>query len=163
VNIERRGEFAVTQVVTSKQKQFRLPGGKGGEDTTHAFLFFGGGVKLFRCGDAANDREQTFIAVAPRLSTQFVDAEADGGAIEPGFRLWRVGARSVPQANKRFDGKFFGASGIADDSGDHPRNTLKLSAEERLDVEGHTGRGCRFEDDITGCVHIHITTQARYL
>ena len=117
MNIERSGEFGVTEVVTAKQKQFGLPRGKRREDGTDAFLLFGGGVKLFGRGNAANDREQAFIAVAPGLPAQFVEAEADGGAVEPGFRLRRVGARRAPEANKRFDGEFFGASRIAYNSG----------------------------------------------
>ena len=68
MNIERCSKFTVTEVVTSKQKQFRLPRGKRRQDPADAFLFLGGGVKLFGSGDASNDREKTFIAVAARLS-----------------------------------------------------------------------------------------------
>ena len=159
MNIERGGQFAVTEVVTSKEKQFRLPRGKRCEYAAHAFLFFSGGVKLFGCRYSPNDREQVFIAVTPRLSAQFVEAEPDGSAIEPRFSLRCVRPRSAPQANERFDSEFFGASGIADNPGDHSRDTIESSAEERIDVESHVGRGCRFEGDVTGCVHIHITTQ----
>jgi hypothetical protein len=44
MNIKRRGEFAVTEVVTSKQKQFCLSRGKRCEDSAHAILFFSGGM-----------------------------------------------------------------------------------------------------------------------
>jgi hypothetical protein len=74
-----------------------------------------------------------------------------------------MGARRAPQPNKRLDGELFGASGIADDSDDHSRNTNEPSAEERLDIESHIGRSSRFEGDVTRCGHIHITTQARHL
>ncbi len=160
MNIERSSEFAVTEVVTAKQKQFRLSRGKGCEDAADAFLFFGGGVKLLGGGDAANDREQAFIAIPPRLSAQFVEAQADGGAVEPRFCLRRVGARRAPEANKRFDGELLGASRIANNSGNHSRDTIEPSSKERLDVDRHIRRGRRFEDDVTGCVHIHITTQS---
>jgi hypothetical protein len=122
-------------------------------------LFLGGGVELFRRGVAANDREQAFVAVAARLASQFVETEADGGAIEPGFGLRRVGARSTPEANERFDGEFFGARGVADDLGDDSRDAVESNAEERLDVEDGVGRGSGFKDDVAGCVHIHITTE----
>ncbi len=163
MNIEGGGELAVTEVVTSKQKQFGLARGKRCEYAADAILFFGSGVKLFGRRDAPNDREQALIAVAPRLPAQFVEAEPNSGAIEPRFRLRSVSARRTPKTNKRFDGEFFGTSGIADDSGDHSRDTIESSAEERLDVESHVGRGSRFEDDVTGRVHIHITTQAEHL
>jgi hypothetical protein len=71
-----------------------------------------------------------------------------------------VSARRPPKPNERFDGELFSASRIANDPGDHSRDTIESSAKERIDVENRVGRGSRFEGDVTGCVHIHITTQS---
>jgi hypothetical protein len=163
MNIKCGGQLAVTEVVTSQQKQLRLPRGKRCEYAADAFLFFGGGVKLFGSWDTPNDRKQALIAIAPRLPAQFVEAEPDCSAIEPRFSVRSVSARRPPKPNKRFDGEFFSPCWVANDPGDHSRDTIESSAEERLDVESHVGRGCRFEGDVTGCVHIHITTQSLYL
>jgi hypothetical protein len=73
------------------------------------------------------------------------------------------GARSAPEADECFDGEFFGAGGIAHDSGDDACDAVESGAEEGLDVEGGGGRGCRFEDDVAGGVHIHITMEGRSL
>jgi hypothetical protein len=116
-------------------------------------------VKLFGRGVAAHDGEQAFVASAACLAAEFIEAEVDCGAIEPGFGLRRVGLRGAPEADECFDGEFFGASGVADDAGDNSRDAIESSAEERLDVERRGGRGCGFEDGFAGCVHIDITTQ----
>jgi hypothetical protein len=71
-----------------------------------------------------------------------------------------VSARRPPKPNKRFDGELFSASRIVNDPGDHSRDTIESSAKEHIDVENRVGRGGRFEGDVTGCVHIHITTQS---
>lgn len=160
MNVERCGEFAVAEVVAAKKKQFCLARWQRREDTADAFLLFGGGVDLFGRGVEAHDGEDVFVASAARLSAQFVEAEADGGAIEPGLGLRCVGTRSTPEANERLDGEFFGPSGVADDASDDSRDAVESSAEDRLDVDGRFGRGRGFEDDVAGCVHTHITTQA---
>jgi hypothetical protein len=79
-------------------------------------LFFGDGVELFGRGDAASDGEEIFVAVAPLLAAEFIEAEAYCGAIEPCLGLRGMRSRSAPEANESFDGELFGASWIAHDS-----------------------------------------------
>lgn len=136
MNVECGGEFAVVEVVATEKEQLGLARGERCENGAHAILLFGGGVELFGRGIAAHDGEQAFVAITARLAAKFVEAEADGGAVEPGFGLRRVGARSAPEADEGFNGEFFGAGGVADDAGDDSRDAIESSAEERLDVEG---------------------------
>lgn len=159
MNIERGGEFVVVEIVAAEEEQLGLAGGKRCEHGTDAVLFFRGGVNLFGRGIAAHDGEEAFVAGAACLAAEFIKAKAYGGAIEPGFGLRRVGSWGAPQADEGFDGEFFGASGIADDSSNDARDAIESSAEERLDVERRGGRGCGFEDGFARCVHIDITTQ----
>ena len=72
--------------------------------------------------------------------------------------MQRVGLRGAPEANEGFDGEFFGAGGVADDSGDGACDAIEAGAEEGLDVESSGGRGRGFEDGFAGCSHIYITT-----
>ena len=156
MNVERGGEFAVAEIVTAQEKQLCLTRWQGCKNGAHPILLFGGGVELFGRGVATNDGEQVFVAGAASLAAELIESEAHSGAIQPGFGLRRVGAGSTPEPNECFDGEFLGASAVADDSGDYPSNAIESCAEERLDVESLIGRGCCFEDDVAGCVHIHI-------
>jgi hypothetical protein len=156
MNVERGGEFAVAEIVTAQEKQFCLTRWQGCKNGAHPILLFGSGVELFGRGVATNDGEQVFVAGAASLAAELIESEAHSGAIQPGFGLRRVGAGSTPEPNECFDGEFLGASGVADDSGDYSCDAIESCAEERLDVEGWGGRRCCFEDDVAGCVHIHI-------
>jgi len=158
VNVERGGEFAVAEIVAAQEQEFGLARGERGEDDADAVLLFGGGVELFGRWIAANDCEEALVALAAGLAAEFVEAKADGGAVEPRFGLRRVGLRGAPEADEGFDGEFFGAGGIADDSGDDACYAIEAGAEEGFNVEGCGGRGRGFEDGFTRCGHIHITT-----
>ncbi len=120
-------------------------------------------MKLLGRGDASYDREQTFVSLAAGLSPKLIQPQPNSSAIKPGFHLRRVSPPSAPEPYKRLNGEFLRASRIANDSSDDSRNAVEPSAEELLDVEGHIRRGCRFEDNFAGCVHTHITTEAKDL
>jgi len=163
MNIERRRKLAVAEVLVSKKEQFGLSRGQRSKNATHALLLLGSSVKLFRRRDAANNCQQAFVSLAADLSAKLVQSEPNRGAIKPGLGLRCVGPRSVPKSNKCLDREFLSPSGIANDARNHPRNPIEPAAEQRLDVESRLRRGCRFEDNVARCVHIHITTQSRDL
>lgn len=77
--------------------------------------------------------------MAAGLAAEFVEGEADRGAVEPCFGLQRVGLRGAPEADEGFDGEFFGAGGVADDSGDGACYAIEAGAEEGVDVESSGG------------------------
>ncbi len=91
-------------------------------------------------------RQEGLETLEATTAAQLVESQMDGGAAEPGWRILER-ALLIP-TEEDFDGKFFGAAGIASNAGDEAGDGRVLGAEEVFQIFlSSCGEGCaRFGD-----------------
>src|SRR5690349_11585530 len=116
------GDFLVARAVAAEDQQGGVAGVEGGENAPHLLTLLFGGVQFLGGRGGRGGVRLTFIFLTPLAAAEVVEAETDGGAVEPSAGMVAVGMRGPPELPEGLDGDLLGASGVADDAGDGARD-----------------------------------------
>jgi hypothetical protein len=122
LHLDSGGDLVVTRAVAAEDQQRGVAGVEGGEDAPHLFALLFGGVQFLGSRGGRRGVRLTFVFLAALAAAEVVEAEADGGAVEPSAGMIPVGARGPPELPEGLDGDLLGATGVADDAGDGARD-----------------------------------------